>query len=290
MMALDLFSAAALRVNLADPYEVVDAASGTVLARLVEAARVRSPRGNPLAPDPVAMPRLTFALTGPDGRVLLYVDRAEHLKFNFVPPQSAFAGPDGAVLGRVEYDHHSAAGPGGQARTDAQGMTVAPAARVLGPDLRPLCDVVYVTPPDGSRPTLPDGQDARTARWVTSEGAQVAERRDGVLRLDERLPGPWRALAIGSFVALACEFRLPAGDAPAPESIPEPFPGHAGLHDAYAAYQREQAAEYQQPVRTRAGLAHRPGVLAERRDHLIKIGLPIVLVLAAVIFLIRTLL
>ncbi|WP_067792901.1 hypothetical protein [Actinomadura formosensis] len=287
------FSSTALRLNLAAQYEVLDAGTGSVLARLAEVTRVRSPRGNLLRPDPVAVPRLTFALTAPDGSTLLYIDRAEHLKLNFVPPQTALVDADGTVLGRVDYDRYSlvreapAGGRGLEAYTDERGMRVAPAACVLDPGGRLLLNVVYETPEDGGRPRLPDGQDARVTRWVTTEGVQVAERRDGVLGFDERLTGAWRAMIVGSFVAFALEFHFSWGGTSAPESVPEPYPGHAGLHAAYAEYQRRVVAEYRSPVRTRTGLTFRSGVISDQLDHFYKVALPLMLVVATVIFLVR---
>ncbi|MFI0481898.1 hypothetical protein [Actinomadura sp. 9N215] len=290
-MATGLFTSAALRLNPSNLYEIQDGSSGTVLARLVEVARLRSPRGNVLTADRVQTPRLTFAVTAPDGTTLLYFDRAEHLKLSPVAPQSAFIAPDGTLLARVEYDSHSTFQGGGRILgTTEQGMNLTPAARLLDANLRPLGDLICEQPPDLERPTLPNGIDARVFRWTTPDGTQLAERRDGVLYLDARATGAWRPVIFASYLALAFEFHLPFGDGQATESGPEIYPGYAGIHAAYNEYQANFMAEYRAPARVAFGQKQfRAGVQRDQLDHLLKIFGPIAGIAAVILLIIKLL-
>lgn len=290
-MTAALFTTAALRLNPADLYEFQDASSGATQARLVELARVRSPRGSFLTIDRVQTPRLTFAVKAPDGSTLMYADRAEHLKLNPIAPQMAFVGRDGTVLGRVEFDSHSMFQGGGRIlATTEQGLRLSAGGRLLDANLRPLADLVYELPSDPAfdRPTMPDGRDARAIRWTAPDGAQLAVRRNGDLYIDDRVTGVLRALVIGSYLAIAFEFHLPFAAGRATETPPEIYPGYSGLHADYEEYQRKFAEEYRKPTRTRVSSSvFRPGVQAESLMHFYKIGLPVLLVAALVVYMIR---
>lgn len=284
-----LFASPSLVLNPADLYEFQDARSGAGQARLVEVARVRSPRGSFLTPDRVQTPRLTFAVTAPDGTTLMYADRAEHLKLNPIAPQMAFVGTDGTVLGRVEYDSHSTFHGGGRViGTTEQGWNLAPGGRLLDANGGPVADLVYEQPPNMERPRLPDGRDARTLRWTTPDGAHLAERRQGVLYIDERVTGVWRALVIGSYLAVAFEFHLPIGEGQVSEAVPDVYPGYANVHTAYDEFQRNFMTEYRKPVRTRVSPAvFMPGVQRDQLEHLVKLFFPVVVAIAVIVLIVR---
>ncbi|TYB40869.1 hypothetical protein [Actinomadura chibensis] len=289
MMTAALFTATALRLNPADLYEFQDAETGATQARLIEMARVRSPRGSFLTPDQVQTPRLTFAVRAPDGSTLMYADRAEHLKLNPIAPQMAFIGPDGTILGRLEYDSHSTFHGGGRVLgTTDQGLNLTPAARLLDANGRPFADLVFEQPPNLDRPTLPDGRDARTVRWTAPNGAHLAERRNGDLHIDNRVTGAWRALLIGSYLATAFEFHLPIANGDPTETPPEIYPGFTNVHTAYDDFQHRFVAEYSTPTRTRASSAvFRPGVQRAHLEHLYKLVFPIAVAIAAIVLVIR---
>lgn len=287
-MTAALFTSASLRLNPADLYELQDAATGTTLARLNEVARIRSPRGSFLVPDRVQTPRLTFAITAPDGTTLMYADRAEHRKLNPIAPQMAFVGTDGTVLARVEYDSHSTFHGGGRVLgTTEQGWNLAPGARLLDVNGRPLGDLVYEQPPSMDRPRLPDGRDARTIRWIATDGIRQAERRDGDLHLDDRVTGAWRAVIIASYLAVAFEFHLPINDGTATEAAPEIYPGCAGVHSAYDEFQRNFMVEYTRPTRTRIALVQKPGVQRDQLEHLFKLFFPVVVAVVVIVSIVR---
>ncbi|TMQ98308.1 hypothetical protein ETD83_19315 [Actinomadura soli] len=283
-MTTGLFTAPSLRLNTSNLYEIQDGDSGIVLAQLAEVARVRAPRGSFLSADRVQTPRLTLAVNAPDGTTLLYFDRAEHLNLSPVAPQTAFVATDGRVLARVEFDSHSAFQGGGRTLgTTEQGFTLTPAARLLDANNQPLGDLVYEQPPDLSRPTLPNGLDARTIRWVATDGTVLAQRRDGVLHLDNRVTGVWRPIIICSYLAVVYEFHLPFGERQASETTPELYPGYAGLHSAYDEFQRNFMDQYRPPVRTPLGV----GIQRDQIDRLLKIFGPIVGVIAIIILIAR---
>ncbi|MFI0372717.1 hypothetical protein ACH35V_33060 [Actinomadura sp. 1N219] len=282
-MTAGLFTAASLRLNSSNLYEIQDAESGIVQANLVEVARVRAPRSNFLSADRIQTPRLTLAVNAPDGTTLLYFDRAEHLNLSPVAPQTAFVATDGRILARVEFDSHSAFHGGGRTLgSTEQGNTLTPAARLLDANNQPLGDLVYEQPPDLSRPTLPDGFDARAIRWTAPDGTVLAQRRDAVLYLDNRVTGVWRPIIICSFLAVAFEFHLPFLDRPVSETAPELYPGYAGLHSAYDEFQRNFMDQYRPPVRTPLGR----GIQRDQLEHLFKIFGPIagVIIIIALIF------
>ncbi|MGP4027556.1 hypothetical protein [Actinomadura sp. 3N407] len=288
-MTAGLFTSTSLRLNPANLYEFQDARSGVAQARLVEVARVRSPRGSFLTPDRVQTPRLTFAVTGPDGATLMYADRAEHQKLNPIAPQMAFVGTDGTVLARVEYDSHSTFHGGGRVLgTTEQGWNLTPGGRLLDANLKPLGDLVYEQPPSMDRPILPDGRDARTIRWIATDGTRLAERRDGDLYIDDRVTGAWRAIIIGSYLAVAFEFHLPINDGEATETAPDVYPGYAGLHAAYDEFQRNFMIQYRQPTRTRASAGvFRAGVQRDQLEHLFKLFFPVVVLVAVISLIVR---
>ncbi|MEU8799013.1 hypothetical protein [Spirillospora sp. NPDC048819] len=288
-MTAGLFTSTSLRLNPANLYEFQDTTTGASLARLVEVARVRSPRGHWITPDRVQTPRLTFAVTAPDGTTLMYADRAEHQTLNPIAPQMAFVGTDGTVLARLECDSHSMFHGGGRVLgTTEQGWNLTPGARLLDSELRPLGDLVFEQPPSMDRPRLPDGRDARTVRWMTMDGAQLAERRNGDLHIDNRVTGAWRAIIIGSYLSAAFEFHLPINEGEATETVPDVYPGYAGVHAAYNEFQRDFMVQYRQPTRTRASqTVFRAGVQRDQLEHLFKLFWPVGVVLIIVLALFK---
>ncbi|TDC66573.1 hypothetical protein E1200_16485 [Actinomadura sp. GC306] len=288
-MAAGLFESTSLRLNPANLYEVQDVGTGATLARLVEVARVRSPRGHWITPDRVRTPRLTFAVTAPDGTALMYYDRAEHQTLNPIAPQTAFVGTDGRVLARLECDSHSTFHGGGRVLgTTDQGWFLAPGARLHDPEARPLGDLVFEQPPNMDRPILPDGRDARTLRWMTMDGVQLAERRNGDLHIDGRVTGAWRAIIIGSYLAMAFEFHLPINEGEATETVPNVYPGYTDVHTDYNEFQRDFMIQYRRPMRTRAApVVFRAGVQRDQLEHLFKLFWPVGVALVIVLALFR---
>lgn len=287
-MTAGTVSSAALSLNPADLYELQDAASGATWARIVEVARVRTPRGSFLLPERVQTPRLTFALTSPDGMTLMYADRAEHRKRNLIAPQWAFVGTDGTVLARVEYDSHSTFHGGGRVLgTTEQGWNLSPGARLLDVNGRPLCDLVYEQPPSMDRPHLPDGRDARTVHWIATDGTRMAQRRDGVLYLDDRVTGTWRMIIIGSYLSIAFEFHLPIGKGKASEAVPEVYRGYADVHTAYDEFQRNFVGEQSRATRTRVAYVFPAGVQRDQLEHLFKLAYCAAVPVALVILIVR---
>ncbi|MEV5824956.1 hypothetical protein AB0L25_05210 [Spirillospora sp. NPDC052242] len=277
-MTVGFLGSAALRLEYRERFETVDAGSGTRLAALDEVARVRSPRGSIIKVDPVATPRLTFALTGFDGTPLLYLDRAEHLKLYPLPPQTVLVGPDGTTLCRFDYEHHSPLNGGGRLRHDEAGAAFVPAVRMLDAGGRPLGDVLLSqTSWDNEKPQLADGQDARLARWVDMDGGVLAERRDGVLSFTEGLSEARRAMVVGSFLSLTIEYHHPYEKGKASESVPKVFPGYAGLQAAYDEYQLKRVGLRKQRVKGagREFPVFREGVRSYRLEQAMRISAPI---------------